>query len=184
MKGIGITRLSLQNFLHVGPPEFTGRKLSYFNHLKVHKILKTAVCYRQRTWLWKLVAKALKQETNSSWLLIIFACFFSFNMWSGKQMFTLTLKEKPPRVLVSGPKTYWLNVRPTVCMLPPPGRRQALWVQPVSEAFHEERPPDEALQDTHKHQEPVSGPTTDSLKWAGPRGSSQTLPVRGRKTPG
>lgn len=57
-------------------------------------------------------------------------------------------------------------------------------MQPVSEAFHEERPPDEALQDTHKHQKPVSGLTTDSLKWAGPRGSSLTHPVGGGKTPG
>lgn len=45
-----------------------------------------------------------------------------------------------------------------------PHRRQALRVQPVSETLHEERPPDEALQDSHKHQEPVSCLFTDCIR--------------------
>lgn len=47
------------------------------------------------------------------------------------------------------------NIIPTLCFCFP-YRRQALRVQPVSETLHEEWPPDEALQDSHKHQEPVS----------------------------
>lgn len=67
-------------------------------------------------------------------------------------------------------------------------RRQTLRVQPVSEALHAERPPDEALQDSHKHQEPVRAtPQPQTLNPAEggraefpfPRGVSVTSPTVG-----
>lgn len=92
----------------------------------------------------------MPSSSNNIWQKV---CCFIFSVQSGNHLFAHW-------------KNSWCldfsNTNPTarLCF---PHRRQALRVQPVSETLHEERPPDEALQDSHKHQEPVSR-LTNSLK--------------------